>query len=335
MRTRSENQAIQLINKIRVNWENSSIRRLFILQNKTLRDLFSWKGFITTYIIFVGLPLILQLGPLNFSTVKPDYDSMSIYSVSMKFNFGIIPFMFFWTLGMMLTLNIGIISAGLIADEVDRGTMLLLVSKPVSRIQIFLGKFLAVFIYEAILCFISIFSYAYITVGFFSGNVMHFLGMLPFLWVLFLYSLIVISLFLAISMALSSIMSRGRNVGFIMISLSIIGYLVFFSIRQNPDMYTNYHLYLFDISHHLGNVFNSLIELTNALPSSTDWQIPLNSFSGIFTEVGVDTSQGIDLGGLILVGYIHPSISFLILVGIAVILLFFGLYKLNRKEIAN
>ncbi|OLS16201.1 MAG: hypothetical protein RBG13Loki_0164 [Promethearchaeota archaeon CR_4] len=100
--------------------------------------------------------------------------------------------------------------------------------------------------------------------------------------------------------------------------------------------YEAYYLYWFDIGYHLGNILANAIQVWNILPPSTLWQDNFNIFTSAFvTTTTIDTSQGIDLGGLPLVEYVPPVVSLLIWVLIATLLTLFGLYKLKRKEITS
>ncbi|MFX1532839.1 MAG: ABC transporter permease [Promethearchaeota archaeon] len=309
-----------------------SMRPMFVLFSKTMSDLFSVKKFIIVLALMSVFPLLLALG----SIAGTNFGALPIYSASMKLNFSVLTNFYLWTLGLILALIVGGNSAGLIADEVDRGTMLILVSKPIGRFQIFLGKYLAVFSFGALLSFLSIFITAWMLVLLTSGNLVHFIGMLPFLMIVFSYSLFIEAIFLTISMALSSIMSRGRKVVIIIMFLVIMTYFGFLIIRTLfYQYYEVFSLYYFDIGYHLANVFVFIIDITNVLPSSSLWQQEFDLATGVFKGTSIDSSQGIELGGLELVGYVPPIISLLLWSGLTALLLIFGLIKLKTKEISN
>ena len=60
-------------------------------------------------------------------------------------------FVFLWTTGFVLAMTVATAGAGFIAKEHDDGTLLLLVSKPINRFEIVLGKFLALMISSILL----------------------------------------------------------------------------------------------------------------------------------------------------------------------------------------
>lgn len=281
--------------------------------------------------LIVPIIVIMVLsGNVNFGVI-------SIYSAAMNINFNLVTMLYWWTLGINFTILISGATSGVIADEVDKGTMLILVSKPVSRVQIFFGKFIGVFAFGAILSLIGLFLLGWLAVLFTSANISYFIEMIPFLLFMFAYSLFVEIIFVSISMALSSLLTTGRKTMMLMILFSMMTFVVFFMIRTVlPDYYVQYSLYWLDLGYHLGNVLAYAIQTWNAIPPSSLWQITFNIFTSAFVQSsGMESAQNIDLGGYPLAEYVSPMISLLIWVAIAAILTLYGLLKLKRKEITN
>ncbi len=322
----------------------SSFKRTMTLFKKTWDDLYSLKGLIITVIIMAIIPILITgIGLLN-----SNLDEFPPYAAGMTIVFNFLPFYYLISLGIIYGIVIGTKSSGLICEEIEAGTMLILVSKPIGRIQIFLGKFLAAFVYMALIAFVAIFSTGWILILMITGNIEHFFAIVPVLLLLVLFSQFINAIFLSISMALSSIMKKGKKVSMMMIVIILFTFLGFFLIKiQFGGVYDTYNLYVFDISYHLGNVFiffNSL--LGNPLPMAVNWQTTFTMFTGVFDAPGflellmgqgttVDSAQGLDLGGFDLKGYFTPVQSFLIWLGIAALLVFFGLLKLKKREISN
>ncbi len=332
-----------IIGSLKERWESRSHSRMIVLIRKTLSDLYRTRGFVISIIIMVIFPIgaLLALTLLPTST-SIDFGSASIYSAAMSFSFNLISNLYFWTLGICLATLVSAKSAGKIADEVTKGTMLMLVSKPISRFQIFLGKYIAVFLYGMMLSFFGIYITGWVTVLINSGNISHFIAMIPFLNLMFVYSLFVEFIFLTISMALSSIMKKGRTVGGLVLLLVLITYLVFYLIKTLKliDLVIDFVPQLvlinyIDLGYHFGNVLNLLNNVFNILPPSTLWQLTFNGYTGIFDLTPADTHQSIELGGYDLNGYVDPVVSLLILVGLTGLLLLFGLNSLRKKEITN
>jgi len=214
--------------------------------------------------------------------------------------------------------------------------MLLLVSKPISRIKIFIGKYIAVYLYGMLLSFISIFLIGWIGVFAKSGNIDHFISLIPFLTALYIYSLFILFLFTSITMAFSSIFKKARSASILIIFISIFSFLAFFLVRQfTGPFYVLFQLYHFDLGYHLGNVFILFIETFNAVPPSISWQTWFATITGVYSITSsIDPDQNINLGGLEKTNYYLPVFSLLIWILIAALLLVFGILSLKKREIS-
>jgi ABC-type transport system involved in multi-copper enzyme maturation permease subunit len=313
-------------------WFNKNIsKRIFVIIKKTFFDIYSLKKFIIIIIFFSFIPIISFFLPtaVNFGLISSHHAATII-------GFAIIPWAFMFFLGSFYAVIIGLSGSSLIAEEISSGTMLILVSKPISRIKIFLGKYLAVILYGMLISFISIFTIGWLGVLIKSGNIDHFISLLPFLTALYLYSLFILFLFTSITMALSSIFKKSRNVSIIILVLVIFAYLGFFIIRTIVgQFYVTFQLYHFDLGYHLGNVFILFIESLNAIPPSASWQLVFATFTGVYSLTSTtDPDQGINLGGLEKTNYYLPIFSLLIWVLIATLLLIFGIFSLKKREIS-
>ncbi len=315
------------------------LKQTSIVSFKTITELFSFRRFFIYVLIMISVPLlvlILIFIPPDIVGYAPtDFSDISVYSASMLINFNLVAILYYWPAGLIFTLVLSGKSAGLIADEVDRGTMLTLVSKPISRIQIVTGKYIAVFVYGAVFNFISLFLIFWISVLTVSGNILHFFGTLPFFGLIFGFSLFVEFIFLNISISLSSIMSNGRKAGTVVFFIIISSYLVFFLFRMMGDIYTKYSLYYFDIGYHLFNILIFFIDITKIIPPSQMWQDTFLLLYRFFVDPAIDPSQGINNGSLELINYVDPIVSLLLLVGLSILLLLIGIIRFKKREITN
>ena len=119
----------------------TKVPKTLILLRKTYGDIFSPARFIICLIVMLFLPVLLML-PIfpDFTPYGSISDEQTAYTIiASKLVF---PY-FFWTLGMALVVIVGTAGASQISEEVSSGTMLILVSKPISRFKIFLGNITA------------------------------------------------------------------------------------------------------------------------------------------------------------------------------------------------
>ena len=313
-------------------WLSKNVfKRTTVVIKKTFQDIYSFKKMIAMIIIMLLVPLIyvFAASPVDFGLVSP-FHAATVIGIALAFPF------FFWSLGLSYTIFIGISGSPLIADEISSGTMLILISRPISRLKIFLGKFIAVFLYGMVLSFVAIFVSGWIGVLVKSGNIDHFASLIPFLTALYLYSLFILFLFTSITMALSSIFKKSRNASVGILLITIFSFLAFQLIRTMVGgAYVIFQLYHFDLGYHLGNVFILFIESLDAIPPSTSWQQIFGMLTGVYsTESPIDPDQNINLGGFSKTNYYLPIVSLLIWLLISFLLLAFALISLKKREIS-
>ncbi len=307
------------------------MNRIFVLISKTFSEIYSLPKFIISLVIMILFPIIIVAFP---SAV--DFGQISVSQASAIIAIAIAPYLFLITYGLVFTILIGSSGASLIAEEVSKGTMILLVSKPISRVKIFLGKYIALCLYGAILSFIALFIVCWTAVLSYSGNMDHFIGIIPFMLSMYLYSLFIMFIFVSITLALSSIFKKSRNASIVVLFLVIFAFLGFTIIRMfTATYYISFQLYHFDLGYHIANVFVLFTEVFNSLPPSIGWQLFFSMITGVYALTSTtDPDQYIILGGLDKNEYYPPILSLLLWVAIATLLLLYGVYKMKKRELS-
>jgi len=216
----------------------------------------------------------------------------------------------------------------LISEELRSGTMLFLVSKPITRTKIILSKFIALLVFGIIISFLSLFiicliailKYSFIDIGFYLG-------------MFFLYGLIVTLFFGGITIGFSSLFSRPRNALLLPLALVIFSFLVMMMFKPlllyaTDNWYEDLLLYNFDIGYHFSNIFLWIGE-------SFDPEI-MNYFLEIFFMFGivkVDYSSWPPTYEK--TNYYHPVVSLLFLILIAGVCITIGAISLKRRDISG
>ncbi len=310
---------------------NKSFTTLILIE-ETFHDIFSPLKFLICMILMLLYPLLLVLAPISV-----DFGSISIHHASSYIAVVLAFPLFFWTFGIILTSIIGISGSHLISEEVNTGTMLILISKPIKRYKIFVGKYIALFLHGLFLSFTALLLIGVISVLRYSGNIHHFIGITPFLISVFLYSVVLTFIFVSITLSFSSIFKSPRNSSISIIFLILISFIGFMVLRELIHVdYQNLQLYHFDLGYHLANVYVLFIELFNAIPPSIGWQSTFAQLYSVFSYLGiVDPDQNINLGGLQKTNYYLPLVSLLIWVSIAILLLTYGVLSIQRREISS
>ena len=217
----------------------------------------------------------------------------------------------------------------LISEELRSGTLLFLVSKPISRTKIILSKFIALFIFGitisflslSIICIMALIKYSFVDIGSYLG-------------IFFIYGLVITLFFGGITMGLSSIFSRPRNVLLLPLALVIFSFLVMMMFKPlllfaTDNWYEDFFLYFFDIGYHFSNIFLWIGEVF-------DPEI-LNYFAMIFfmfgiLKIGPFEGQGSSYAKT---NYFHPVVSLLFLIGSAGILIIIGVISLKKRDISG
>lgn len=255
---------------------------------------------------------------------------------------------FLWQAGFYLAYS-GIAFPGLemVAKEESQGTLLMMVSKPISRVQFLLGKFLALVLTALVLELVLLLGtlvafWAIIGIDPYTLNVL--LGLVP--WI-FLFSIIVSILFAAISIALSALVKNNAMRSVVM--LLVLG-LVFAAgpmMRAMwSDKYESYHLYYVDGSYNLGNAYVMFLdkaEQGRMLPQAQAWlglstgayragpQTLLVMFLG--GPAGFDPDIGAMSPSLERTTYLAPAVSVILCLLAGLIAFGVGAVAMNRKEV--
>jgi len=220
-------------------------------------------------------------------------------------------------------------SASMISEEVSRGTMLILVSKPVSRIKIVISKFLAIIIYFLLIHLISlgVTSILCLIKQLFND-------MLPFFLSQLLYAPILLYLFGTLTMGLSMALKKTKSVLLIPIIIILFTFLSVFIIKPalfqpcpfNPDLtyYEAFQLYHFDLGYHIMNVYLGILDIT--FPEISQSIARLLMGWGLFKESFYEPYFTRN-------NYYTPLASLLWLICIGTIVFIIGLIIFKKKDI--
>jgi ABC-type transport system involved in multi-copper enzyme maturation permease subunit len=242
---------------------------------------------------------------------------------------------YFWVAGIVLVFFASWIVTDFVAGEVSRGTLLSLITKPIHRWEVLLGKFIAYLIFITIMEAIAIFITIYVVVTV-SGAHLSVIGELTqYIPILLFFSLFVAIVFGTIPLALSTVSKSRVLVMIIMAALVIVMYLGFYIIRSGfPDSYADYHLYNFDLGYHMGNIFISFTEAANVSLTPT-FQEQMGLFAGtheLDTSL-LDPDQDFSLPSIPRTNYFSTAGSWFIWTLIPAGLTMLSLFKLKKKEV--
>jgi len=208
--------------------------------------------------------------------------------------------------------------------------MLILVSKPISKIKIVIGKFLALIIYFLIIhvfslgitCIIALIKYLF------------FYDMLSFFLSQLLYAPILLYFFGTVTMGLSMALKKTKSALLIPIIIILFMFLSVFMIKpalfqpcifnKNLIYYEAFQLYHFDLGYHILNVYLGILDMTFPEISQSIAGMLVNW--GLFKETFYEPY-------FIRNNYYTPLASLLWLICIGTIVFIIGLIIFKNKDI--
>lgn len=267
-----------------------------ILLSKTFTKMFKIIPF-TIIILFSGiLGLLFAYVYNNLSETILTYERfnnniMNIYSL----------LAFLMIIGIMVWIIVSNASSGLFANEIHEGTIRLLLSKEISRVNLIIGKILGMLL-GGIVYLISAFATFILLFSLFSRVESDILVLVIKATIIFsLYGMLVIFIIGGVGTFLSTIFKKKVPAILIMVALSglIFGIIpIVRIILVQLGYYNQFNLYIFDLNYHFALIFNNFLELVGDLSLSQS----TNGIVSIFTNLYITKSVDIDVA-LANVGY--------------------------------
>jgi ABC-type transport system involved in multi-copper enzyme maturation permease subunit len=314
--------------------------RFHVVMAKSLRDLMSpWMVLMVALGI---LPVII------FSLAwRVSFQGMSLemQTYSLVGYFMIVTFM--WLAGFYLAYIISTRGVDSITKEDSEGTLLIMVSKPISRFQFILGKFLALLLTTLFLELVILFSSILLFWGVLGLDPDTFgavLGLVP--WI-FLYSIIVSLVFDSITIAISTLLKNRVVMTVILTIIIVFVFIAGMAIRlASYDTYENYHLYYLDGGYHLGNAYTLFLDGAGSGRMTPQIQAWLGIFTGTYRAgagtvltmfLGSPESFDPDIGAmppsLEKTNYVNRALSTLLCLAASAAILGVAKVAMERKEV--
>lgn len=275
------------------------------IYRKTLGDLSEPKSILTYVVVFLAVLFFLTLGFVN-NEIPDAVASLPLAEQELELLTVYVPLVWLWGLGIGLLAAGSLFVALTLATEAERGTLDLLLSKPVRRWEVLLAIFLAgvTFLFAVSVASLLLVAVVVFQMGGFSTAALGG-GVFEVLPATLLYALVVCTLVNAVGMA-ASVLTRNRLQTAALTAVVPVLFFVLFVAQLFPgDIYEDYSLYLIDIGYHLGNVYVVLLDAIGG-PIPVELQAQLGFWAGVYD---VPSGQEEIEGSLELVGYVDPVVS--------------------------
>lgn len=311
--------------------------RFHVIMLKTLKDLFSLKRSVLFILITLLLPIVASKLFESHTPVR-----LSLLTLPMETQMVVAIFIistFIWLAGIPLTILSSITCGDFISKEYQEGTLLLLVSKPVKRYEIIVGKFLAFLLNSLVLESIVLISSPLILYYLLNLDVYILEAMIRLVPWLMLYSMFVTFVFGCMATALSTIFNSRIKVLVVMVTIIILVYFGFGMIRswtEPSGVYEKYGISYLDMNYHLGNSYLFFLKRSHyrMIPLL---QGILGRFTGTYESVAPEKVYDKDIGAmpssLEVKEYMAPLTSLVTWFMVSSASLVFGTLYFQKKEV--
>lgn len=321
-----------------------ALGKTVIVANKTISELMSLKRLAAG--LLIGLAPAILFGFVWRENLSAGTMSLEMQMRTMVGYFMLISFV--WIVGAFIAYLI--ITSGIdsVSKEEEDGTILLMVSKPISRFQFILGKFLGllvtILLLEVVILFGSIFIF-WLILGLDPETIGSLLSVAS--WI-FLYSIIVAILFDALAIAMSTIFKSQMLKITLSLVLVMLIFLFGFIMRiQWPSTYEKFHLGYIDPGYHLGNIYVSVVEQVESGRITPQTQAYMGLINGTYSAgleeavlvmfTGASQSFDPDIGAmppsLERTNYLNPIFSVLLCLIVSASALWVSKIAIERKEV--
>ena len=274
---------------------------------------------------------LMMFGPLISILSIPPY--MEFYNNSLIEYLGLT--YAFYSYCIMFPIILTIVGAPLIAEELKSGTMLTLISKPISRGGILITKYLALTCFGII---INLASLSFITL--IAPLKYPFEDVADFFLINLLFSLVIQFFFQSIVFGFSCLFKKTRNAILMPLLIILITFFVLMSFRplfmnmyledSEIPIYIQYQLYHFDLGYHLFNVYVGAIELISGAISEN--MLFFLYIFGLYTQkIDYDTWEYTFTRN----DAYSPLGSLILLISIAIGLVLLGYYVFKKRDISR
>ena len=237
---------------------------------------------------------------------------------------------FIWTVGIPVSIMVTTIGSGLIANEESEGTMLLLVSKPLRRFEIVLGKFLGLFlstyIYLIAVIFFSLIIF-YKATGTDPETLDTIFGVLPGI---FIYSALVVMFFASLSIFLSSLFKKRIP------AVVILIFIVFFTYFLSPMLLKSLveKFFFIDLNYQFSNILYHLFTNSGGIKVAPSIQTYLGFVVNVFKRDPYAFDPDIQAmpPSLTLNDAMSPAASIIYLVSLSIIFIVYSVMRLSKKD---
>lgn len=309
-------------------------RRVTAIFGKTVGDLSAPK-WLLTYLITFGFVLFF-FGIAFGGNVLEDIDQLPLELQEELLMTGYVSLSIFWGVGLPLLVAGAVFGSLTLATEAERGTLQMILSKPVRRLEVFFASYLASVVFLTLLGVAGMILTALVLVEFSSVAPAAIEGgVIELIPVNLAFTLVVAILMAGLALSIG-VVTRSRLQTVLISLLLPVLFLVMWLVRTiSPGFYEDYSLYLVDANYHLGHVYDLLADVLGVTlsPSAKDG---FSTFSGVYETTATASEpvhESLAPQSVELVEYVSPAVSVAILGGVLLVALVLALVSFHSQDI--
>lgn len=312
------------------------MRRTLTVARRTVGELTSLKFLLLFLAPYTVVTVLLASGATN--GLESSFASRPLATQTQYLRQTVTLLIFVWALGIPVMLLVAVLAANALAKEAETGTLRILLSKPVRRIEVLAGKLLAIVLVTYLLAVTGLFLLlAAVTLFANVAPTALSAGLVALVPVALVYAL-VLTLALSGLGTVAAVLTKSRLQTALVtaaVALLFFAFLLVRSIVGREGAYEDFFLYAVDVNYHLGNVYVFLAE-TLGLRFTPETQAGLGLVTGVYdaTGWGRDPLVGGLSGSVPVVGYVPMVASLALVVLFGVACLGVSVYRFQRQDIS-
>lgn len=238
-----------------------------------------------------------------------------------------------WGAGLPLLIFGAVLGAITLAGEAERGTLRILLSKPVRRWEVLVGTAGGIAVYllgvaaaSSLLVAVLLFQFSDVTAAALSGGVFE---LLP---ALLAFGALVAAFVALVSVSLAVLTRNRIRTALLGLLVPTIYFVAIFVRAFAPDRYEDYYFYIADVNYHLGN---SYVVVLDAFGHDVGDQLKqiLAPWTGVYEVEQVEATGGGTRTTVESAGHVPEVASLLGLVGFALALFVVAAYRFEHTDL--
>lgn len=306
-----------------------------VVARKTLRDFSSVKLLIAYFVSFSLLSLLFAGGMT--STDQDALATLPLATQEQLLTSAFAQLTFIWAAGLPLMAFVGILTANGVARSEQQGTVRILLSKPILRRQVLLGKYLAVVVFGSLTALAGVLI-AGSTVYAVSGASVAALdgSIVPYLLPSLAYAFVVVTFVASVGTGVAVLTGSRLKTALatLLVPTTFYGFM-FGRIITRGGTYEQFQLYWVDVNYHFGNLFTTVYDAFG-MSFSPITHSQLGPITGVYdaSNWGQDPLVGGFTGSVPEVGYVPAIASVAVLLALAVVVLVGSVSWFGTKDIS-